>query len=332
MGTMADVSLTRVPYYCKTHSVYLRGALYMHCQNDCIIKITPADHKYRVIKLPGDFASNRNASDPFLGKSKDRVHYALVTRLSRLQIWFLNETSSSSSYDDNEWVLKHYVDLGSIIQSYPCKHGRQQWICHNADTKQDKTRELPAVNDMEEFEWAIDKDFDDDVDNISGASESIHHNGQRVSAVLEFHPFRDIVFLYDTKIRVVAYDYSKAKDQDLRMMFLYHNTDKVLFRLQSLMVMKGMIFSEIFPSFISDSVSAHGVTAVPTTLPTFTTRPEHRDTMCGATARTIRSCPRKLTSMACCTAGLAVQVELGERARAPDVGVVQQHVHAQGRS
>ncbi|KAF2908994.1 hypothetical protein DAI22_12g222800 [Oryza sativa Japonica Group] len=229
MGTMADVSLARVPYHCKTHSVYLRGALYMHCQNDCVIKITLNDHKYRVIRLPGDSASNRKTRDPFLGKSKDRVCYVLVTGLSRLQIWLLNETSSSSSssssYDDNEWVLKHGVDLGPIIQSYPCNHGRQQWIWHNADTKQDKTRELPAVNDMEEFEWAIDKDSDD---IISGANESIHHNGEYISAVLGFHPFKDIVFLHDTNLRVVAYDYNKAKVQDLGMMFLYHNTDRVV--------------------------------------------------------------------------------------------------------
>uniref|UniRef100_A0A0E0FES1 F-box associated domain-containing protein n=1 Tax=Oryza meridionalis TaxID=40149 RepID=A0A0E0FES1_9ORYZ len=181
-----------VPYYCKTHSVYLWGVLYMHCQNDCVIKI----------KLPGDFASNKKTSDPFLGKPKDRVCYVLVTDPRRLQIWFLNETKSSSSYSSSsssyEWVLKHDVDLGPIIQSYPCNHGCQQWIWHNADTKQDKDRELPAVNDVEEFEWAIDKDSNDDVDNISGASESIHHNGQCVSVVLGFHPLRDIVFLYDT--------------------------------------------------------------------------------------------------------------------------------------
>uniref|UniRef100_A0A0E0MPZ5 F-box domain-containing protein n=1 Tax=Oryza punctata TaxID=4537 RepID=A0A0E0MPZ5_ORYPU len=209
MGTIADVCLASQPY-CQKHSVYLRGALYMHCQNDCIIKITPANHKYRVIKLPGDFASNINAGDPFLGKSKGKVYCALLTRPRRLKIWFLNETSSS--YDDSsgyEWVLKHDdVNLGPIIQSYPCNHGGQQWIWSNYDTKQDKSRELP-VNE-EEFEWANDDD-DDDNTRDAGENKSIHHNGRYISRILGFHPFRDIIFLYDTGIRVVAYDYGKAK-------------------------------------------------------------------------------------------------------------------------
>uniref|UniRef100_A0A0E0MPV4 F-box domain-containing protein n=1 Tax=Oryza punctata TaxID=4537 RepID=A0A0E0MPV4_ORYPU len=131
---------------------------------------------------------------------------------SRLQIWYLNENESSGC-----------SSMTPMLASYPSNNGGRQWIWHNAETKQDKSRELP-VNE-EEFEWAID---DDDDDNSGGASGEDNHYDGYIDMILGFHPFKDIVFLYDTDIRVVAYHYNKAKVQDLGMLFIERSTERVL--------------------------------------------------------------------------------------------------------
>ena len=229
MGTIDEVCSSSGWEPFDTYSVYFRGSLYVHCQNNCVIRITIANHRYRIIKLPGDFVGNQNISvDPYLGKSQEGVYYALVIGLCRLQIWFLKEYQSSySSYSnsycggingdgggmetttmdhEHEWVLKHDADLGPVLAAgYTLNDGGQQWIWHNIDTKKKNKESLVKE---EEFEW------NDSDDENGSAGEDRQYKGY-ISQVFGFHPFKEIVFLYDTATRVVAYHYNRSKVQDL---------------------------------------------------------------------------------------------------------------------
>lgn len=229
MGTIDEVCSSSGWEPFDTYSVYFRGSLYVHCQNNCVIRITIANHRYRIIKLPGDFVGNQNISvDPYLGKSQEGVYYALVIGLCRLQIWFLKEYQSSySSYSnsycggingdgggmetttmdhEHEWVLKHDADLGPVLAAgYTLNDGGQQWIWHNIDTKKKNKESLVKE---EEFEW------NDSDDENGSAGEDRQYKGY-ISQVFGFHPFKEIVFLYDTDTRVVAYHYNRSKVQDL---------------------------------------------------------------------------------------------------------------------
>uniref|UniRef100_A0A0E0MPZ8 F-box domain-containing protein n=1 Tax=Oryza punctata TaxID=4537 RepID=A0A0E0MPZ8_ORYPU len=236
MGTIDDVcsSLGWEPW--DSYSVYLRGALYMHCQNNCVIKLAITNHKYRIIKLPGDFVGNMNTVDPYLGKSQEGVYYALVIGLRRLQIWYLKEylsssssSSSSNSYggleamdDEYEWELKHDADLGPVLAAgYTLNDGGQQWIWHNIDTRRKNNKE--SLANEEEFEWY---GGDDDSDENASTGEDRQYKGY-ISQVFGFHPFKPIVFLCDTDTRVVAYHYNRSKVQDLGVIIQVPGDDRL---------------------------------------------------------------------------------------------------------
>ncbi|XP_044446904.1 uncharacterized protein [Triticum aestivum] len=54
----------------KHYGVYLRGALYVHCQNDYFYKISPSNGEYQVIKPPPGIETS-NHRQVYLGKSRN---------------------------------------------------------------------------------------------------------------------------------------------------------------------------------------------------------------------------------------------------------------------
>lgn len=107
---------------------------------------------------------------------------------------------------EHEWVLKHDADLGPVLAAgYTLNDGGQQWIWHNIDTKKKNKESLVKE---EEFEW------NDSDDENGSAGEDRQYKGY-ISQVFGFHPFKEIIFFYDTDTRVVAYHYNRSKVQDL---------------------------------------------------------------------------------------------------------------------
>ncbi|KAL6593789.1 hypothetical protein ACP70R_048690 [Stipagrostis hirtigluma subsp. patula] len=72
-GTIADMKERTFWVQSGHHAVYWRGALYVHCKNDIIIKIFMTNAKYKIIPMPADIEVEYNGNLHF-GKSEKGVY------------------------------------------------------------------------------------------------------------------------------------------------------------------------------------------------------------------------------------------------------------------
>ncbi|XP_062208246.1 uncharacterized protein LOC133909715 [Phragmites australis] len=198
-GTIADMrSDWRARY---RHAVYLRGALYVHCQNDFVMRITLWNDKYEMIKSP---ASSQMADDGvvYLGKSEKGVYSALLwdeNRWPQCRVWLLNESCGQM-----EWVLKSNISLQAVVENFPFDNDEysRPWIVNYKEDVNEAWAE-------DEFEW----DFDNGIilpetkDNKVGT-----YNHETV--FLGFHPYKEIAFFL-VSVTVVSYHLNSSKVQEL---------------------------------------------------------------------------------------------------------------------
>ncbi|CAN6374518.1 unnamed protein product [Urochloa humidicola] len=164
---------------------YWRGALYVCCSDCFIMRISVSDSMYRVIRLPtedGEF---------YLGKSIKGIYCASLFQESQLQIWFLND---EFGHDHTEWEFYYW------------RHEK-----HPDEDSDVEDMEAIVEEKMEEkFEW------DSDNDNV------LEHGGRSNDSYivfLGFHPYKEVVFLSDKFNRVLAYNWSSSKLQDLGKLY-----------------------------------------------------------------------------------------------------------------
>ncbi|RLN39039.1 hypothetical protein C2845_PM01G35440 [Panicum miliaceum] len=119
-GTVADVQLDQrfEPY---RHAEYWRGALYIHCQTD------------------------------FVMRSEKGIYYTLIDDNYRLRVWILDE-----SCDQIEWKLRQETDLGLAFPSLSCDH--EPWVLENVNSDDESEDEDEEQEVEEEFEWNSDDD------------------------------------------------------------------------------------------------------------------------------------------------------------------------------
>jgi hypothetical protein len=145
----------------------------------------------------------------YLGKSKNRIHFALVDN-DQLRVWFLNELGGNT-----EWILKHGANLTQISYFPKHDHGADRpWILQYGNNK-----ETAAVDNG--LDWNSDEDNALDIDDM-GCGKSYF---PAYIDVFGFHPYREILFLYLSRSRVVAYYFNASKIQDLgefRFGDIYH--------------------------------------------------------------------------------------------------------------
>ncbi|CAO2141125.1 unnamed protein product [Urochloa humidicola] len=179
------------------------------------MRISLSDSVYQVIRLPtedGEF---------YLGKSIKGIYCASLFQESQLQIWFLND---ELGHDQTDWVSKHDRDIFPFLPNLNHDYDEQRdgpWILqefyywrHEKYSDEDsdvEDQEAIVEEKMEEkFEW------DSDNDNI------LEHGGRSNDSFvvfLGFHPYKEVVFLSDKFDRVLAYNWSSSKLQDLGKLF-----------------------------------------------------------------------------------------------------------------
>uniref|UniRef100_A0A0E0Q532 F-box domain-containing protein n=1 Tax=Oryza rufipogon TaxID=4529 RepID=A0A0E0Q532_ORYRU len=138
----------------------------------------------------------------------------------QILVWFLNERYCGQT----EWVLKHDMDISHILPNlnYDEQQRDGPWVLqhynyrpfnfnYDDDDDEDDVELEPIVEEkFEKFEW------DSDNDNV------LEPGSMRENCYiyfLGFHPYKDIVFLGDEFDRVLAYNWSSSKLQDLGKVF-----------------------------------------------------------------------------------------------------------------
>lgn len=143
----------------------------------------------------------------YLGKSKKGVYCTLIYNdsLNRLQIWLLTESCGKW-----EWVLKNDINFAAMVAKFSWfSHDENlgPWILQKGDCDED-VKAAPVENN---YEW----DFDNGI--ILATEDKVESDDMNFREVhfLGFHPYKEIVFLWTGRVRVVAFDFSSLKVQDL---------------------------------------------------------------------------------------------------------------------
>ncbi|GJN12515.1 hypothetical protein PR202_ga30798 [Eleusine coracana subsp. coracana] len=211
-GTAADVE--EEPLKAKRKAVCWRGALYVHCQMDIIMRISLSDNKYRVIKPPRDLNMSEYRA-LHLGKSEKGVYSAsLEGREHRLRVWLLHESPQDNK---TKWIVKHDTGRGLTVPSLnldqPAYHG--PWIfdggcCDNHGGSNDEAQQNQIVG------WNSDDDEALPFQTPQVDDRNTETNHRYVSIeILGFHPFREIVFLHRSWSRGLAYHLNSSRLEDL---------------------------------------------------------------------------------------------------------------------
>uniref|UniRef100_A0A0A9AAL8 F-box domain-containing protein n=1 Tax=Arundo donax TaxID=35708 RepID=A0A0A9AAL8_ARUDO len=209
-GTVADMRLDgSYGYHCH-NAVYWRGALYVHCQTNFVMRISLLDGKYQVIKPPADIELTPNPK-LYLGGSQKGVYCAL----DDYYVYILDE-----SYGKMEWVRKASISLRHRQTDRP-KPWTLQDINYGGshDEYQDGNDEVIME---QKFEWGFDnnnavetKEWDSDNDNVIDTEGWGNSNFGGDITFLGFHPYKEVVFLSEGLSRGVAYHLNSSKVQDL---------------------------------------------------------------------------------------------------------------------
>ncbi|KAF7037209.1 hypothetical protein CFC21_047645 [Triticum aestivum] len=205
-GAIADMQSPRAREPEHRYTVYWKGELYVHCQNDSIMRITLSNGEYEVIKPP---TSMDEFTEFYIGKSKKGLYCALIykDRSYRLQVWLLSELRGKM-----EWGLKIDTSLVPVVAMFSWLSHEENsgpWILHGGNYDGDGKKVI--VEDKCEWDFnngiLLEARDGDECDFVSG---SIYFLG--------FHPYDEIAFLWVSRARVVAYHLSSSKVQDLGML------------------------------------------------------------------------------------------------------------------
>lgn len=124
----------------------------------------------------------------------------------QLQVWLLTEVCGKM-----EWTLKTDASLVPIVAkfswvSFDDDGNTGPWILHKGWSSDEGAEEAPTAEDNSEW------DFDN---GVILENEDIAEEVEGSIYFLGFHPCKEIVFLWVSEARVVAYDFSSSKVQDL---------------------------------------------------------------------------------------------------------------------
>ncbi|KAL6637277.1 hypothetical protein ACP70R_024849 [Stipagrostis hirtigluma subsp. patula] len=201
-GTVHDMRLD--DRWSPRHAVYFHGALYVHCENDFVTRMSLSDNKYQLIKPPKGMC--QESPQLHLGKSENGVYCALLDRGSyRLRVWILVQSQSCGQM---EWLFKHSSGRGLIPRCRNCVQKVEgPWILHGVG--RDENEALPEHESV----WNSD-------------DESILHNEEsgeihpiKYLQILGFHPYREIIFFVTSSTRAIAHHWNSSKLEDLGSLY-----------------------------------------------------------------------------------------------------------------
>nr|CAB3498486.1 unnamed protein product [Digitaria exilis] len=185
-GTVADMQQdTRDFLDLYRHAEYWQGILYVHCQTNYLMRISPSDSTYRVIKPPVDVNQ-----EYLLGKSEKGIYYALLEDdCFRLRVWILDDCSC----DQIEWRLRHDSGQGLAFPTPNSDHGN--WVfapLYSDDESSDDDESEEEYEDEEQVEEEPEWDSDDD--SIIPTTNDMVEQSSAFTQMLAFHPYKEIVF------------------------------------------------------------------------------------------------------------------------------------------
>ncbi|TVU04249.1 hypothetical protein EJB05_00004, partial [Eragrostis curvula] len=187
------------------------------------MRLSLSDDKYRIVERPVD---TKVSTFIYLGKSALGVYGACFYQRFRLRVWLLSEMC-----DQMEWVLKHEVDLYEWLLKLQLSNQlpegwyhfelrpRGPWTLqdlhhyHYYPSDEEDNAETPTED---EVEWNSDASDDKELQRRSDNDHSVlgtYYND--TVKILGFHPFKEIVFLHESKRRGLAYHWRISKFEDL---------------------------------------------------------------------------------------------------------------------
>ncbi|KAM0889452.1 hypothetical protein ACQ4PT_027691 [Festuca glaucescens] len=179
-GTIADMKSDEQQE--DRYAVYWKGAVYVHAQNDSIIRIILSDGEYEVINSP---TSTKLGGHLHLGKSEKGVYYALTCSLQkRIQVWLLTDSCGRL-----EWILKNDIGLVPMFENISGDQDEHSasWMLHKGSYDED-AKETHAEDKLElNFENGIILEAGHNTE-WDYRSEVIHFLG--------FHPCKEVAFLW----------------------------------------------------------------------------------------------------------------------------------------
>nr|CAB3464903.1 unnamed protein product [Digitaria exilis] len=197
-GTIADMLPDRRQF--QRHAIYMRGVLYVHCQNDSVMRITLSDDEYQMIKSPVESKIVDNGVF-YLGKSEKGVYFALLwgDRWPQFRVWLLNESCGQM-----EWLLKSDTSLQEVVQNFP----------FNIDNKYSRPWIVNYVKDVKEAQVEEESEWDFDNGIVLETKAKVETDHQE-TFFLGFHPYKEIAFFWVSHTRVVSYHLNSSKVQEL---------------------------------------------------------------------------------------------------------------------
>ncbi|BAF12770.1 uncharacterized protein [Oryza sativa Japonica Group] len=211
-GTIADMRSDWASD--QRNGVYWRGALYVHCQTNFVIRISLNDDKYQVIKPPEYSGRYLNF---YLGRSEKGVYLAL-SRDNCLKVWILDETCSKM-----KWELKHDKHIRHILLGRNNRQGLGPWILQDINHQKnpyiyeyDEIIEAPNQKKVECEQAALEKfEWISDDENVLDNEDIVTGGYHEYINIIGFHPYKEIIFLDESLKRGLAYHLSSSKVEDI---------------------------------------------------------------------------------------------------------------------
>ncbi|KAL6897355.1 hypothetical protein ACP4OV_007051 [Aristida adscensionis] len=212
-GTIADMRVdTRVGTRTEhREAAYWRGALYVLCQADFVMRLSLSSDTYQVIQPPvpefelyddcmyDEILGGRRLS---IGKSKNGVYSILVDQ-SHIRLWILDETDGQIKWEPKPF----YWPPPSVTTPLHSLESDAPWMLQPILSYGDSfDSDIAEAMAPEKFEW------DSDVDNVL---EPEKWGFRWFITFLGFHPFKEVIFLNDSTQRVLAYHMNGFKIQYL---------------------------------------------------------------------------------------------------------------------
>ncbi|TVT98528.1 hypothetical protein EJB05_56140, partial [Eragrostis curvula] len=223
-GIIANLKLG---YRDQYNMICWRGALYVHLQDDFVMRLSLSNDTYLVIKPPPDIAL-WNRQGFYLGKSEKGVYCASIHERYMLRIWILKESCCKMEWVLThersllEWLTKHKLVSEGKYRSKNHPRVRGPWSLQDLNYYYDEYNKYDKIEAAtKEFEWSseasVDEEFEwstDDDHNILNNKYPYGYDPGYID-ILGFHPYKEIIFLSESITRGLAYHLSTSEIQVL---------------------------------------------------------------------------------------------------------------------
>uniref|UniRef100_A0ACD5XMR5 Uncharacterized protein n=1 Tax=Avena sativa TaxID=4498 RepID=A0ACD5XMR5_AVESA len=178
--------------YSDFRSIYLRGALYVKCGDDFLMRLSLSNNTYNVIKPPMDLQLE-GRQEVSIARSEKGVYFLALYKY-RLGVWVLNESSGQM-----EWMLTYDKDLKPMLAYHRFDHRvHAPWNLEDINynlflsSRSPEENNKPATGKI--LEWNSDDDGDDEKENMAKHSDSKDNKdcyGYGDIEILGLHPYKE---------------------------------------------------------------------------------------------------------------------------------------------